>query len=171
MVCVQVFGNDHAVAFAGSQGNFQLNVYKPVMLHNVMESAQLLADACLSFEARCARGIEPNEKRIAEHGGVAASGEVPSGDRVVARAARGSAGWLVVVALLGLGGAALGLARFMDEKREIIWSRLLNTRMPEAPLPPVPGEEDGPETLEEWHLDVGAPPEEFQEGDDIIERR
>src|SRR5712692_6554130 len=67
MVCVQVFGNDHAVAFAGSQGNFQLNVYKPVMLHNVMESAQLLADACLSFEARCARGIEPNEKRIAEH--------------------------------------------------------------------------------------------------------
>jgi fumarate hydratase class II len=67
MVCVQVFGNDHAVAFAGSQGNFQLNVYKPVMLHNVMQSAQLLAEACLSFEARCARGIEPNETRIAEH--------------------------------------------------------------------------------------------------------
>jgi fumarate hydratase class II len=67
MVCVQVFGNDHAVAFAGSQGNFQLNVYKPIMLHNVMESAQLLADACLSFEARCARGVEPNERRIAEH--------------------------------------------------------------------------------------------------------
>jgi fumarate hydratase class II len=67
MVCVQVFGNDHAVAFAGSQGNFQLNVYKPVMLHNVIESVQLLAEACLSFEARCARGIEPNEKRIAEH--------------------------------------------------------------------------------------------------------
>ena len=67
MVCVQVFGNDHAVAFAGSQGNFQLNVYKPVMLHNVMESAQLLAEACLSFKARCAQGIEPNEKRIAAH--------------------------------------------------------------------------------------------------------
>jgi fumarate hydratase class II len=67
MVCVQVFGNDHAVAFAGSQGNFQLNVYKPVMLHNVLESVQLLGDACLSFEARCARGIEPNEKRIATH--------------------------------------------------------------------------------------------------------
>ena len=67
MVAVQVFGNDHAVAFAGSQGNFQLNVYKPVMLHNVIESVQLLADACLSFEARCARGIEPDEKRIAEH--------------------------------------------------------------------------------------------------------
>jgi fumarate hydratase class II len=65
MVCVQVFGNDHAVAFAGSQGNFQLNVYKPVMLHNLMESVQLLADACLSFETHCARGIEPNEPRIA----------------------------------------------------------------------------------------------------------
>jgi fumarate hydratase class II len=67
MVAAQVFGNDHAVAFAGSQGNFQLNVYKPVILHNVMESAQLLADAIHSFDARCARGIEPNEKRIAEH--------------------------------------------------------------------------------------------------------
>jgi len=67
MVCVQVFGNDHAVAFAGSQGNFQLNVYKPVMLHNVLESAQLLAEACGSFEVRCARGIEPNEKQIAAH--------------------------------------------------------------------------------------------------------
>jgi len=67
MVAVQVFGNDLGVAFAGSQGNFQLNVYKPVILHNVIESAQLLAEGCLSFEARCARGIEPNEKRIAEH--------------------------------------------------------------------------------------------------------
>ncbi len=67
MVCVQVFGNDHAVAFAGSQGNFQLNVYKPVMLHNVMESAQLLTEAIQSFDARCARGIEPNVKRITEH--------------------------------------------------------------------------------------------------------
>ena len=67
MVAVQVFGNDQAVAFAGSQGNFQLNVYKPVMLHNLIESAELLADAVLSFDERCARGIEPNEKRIAEH--------------------------------------------------------------------------------------------------------
>ncbi|HUC19614.1 MAG TPA: class II fumarate hydratase, partial [Acetobacteraceae bacterium] len=67
MVAVQVFGNDHAVAFAGSQGNFQLNVYKPVMLHNVIESAGLLADACLSFEKHCARGIAPNEKRIKAH--------------------------------------------------------------------------------------------------------
>jgi fumarate hydratase, class II len=67
MVAVQVFGNDHAVAFAGSQGSFQLNVYKPVMLHNVLTSIELLADATLSFSERCAIGIEPNEKRIKEH--------------------------------------------------------------------------------------------------------
>ena len=64
MVCVQVFGNDAAVAFAGSQGNFQLNVYKPVMLHNVLESTALLADACRSFDEHCARGIEPDLARI-----------------------------------------------------------------------------------------------------------
>jgi fumarate hydratase class II len=67
MVAVQVFGNDHAVAFAGSQGNFQLNVYKPVILHNVLESIQVLAEAANSFHDRCAAGIEPNEKRIKEH--------------------------------------------------------------------------------------------------------
>src|SRR5436853_2539615 len=67
MVAVQVFGNDHAVAFAGSQGNFQLNVYKPVILHNVLESIRLLAEAARSFNDRCAAGIEPNEKRICEH--------------------------------------------------------------------------------------------------------
>ena len=67
MVAVEVFGNDHAVAFAGSQGNFQLNVYKPVILHNVLESIQLLAESIHSFDERCARGIEPNEKRIREH--------------------------------------------------------------------------------------------------------
>ena len=67
MVAVQVFGNDHAVAFAGSQGNFQLNVYKPVILHNVLVSIELLADACRSFTEHCAAGIEPNEKRIKEH--------------------------------------------------------------------------------------------------------
>lgn len=60
MVCVQVFGNDAATAFAGSQGNFQLNVYKPVMVHNVLESIDLLGDACTSFDIHCARGIEPN---------------------------------------------------------------------------------------------------------------
>ena len=67
MVAVQVFGNDHAVAFAGSQGNFQLNVYKPVILHNVLQSIQLLGEAARSFNDRCAKGIEPNEKRIHEH--------------------------------------------------------------------------------------------------------
>ena len=64
MVAVQVFGNDHAVAFAGSQGSFQLNTFKPVMLHNLLESVSLLADACRSFDERCARGIEPIRTRI-----------------------------------------------------------------------------------------------------------
>jgi fumarate hydratase, class II len=67
MVAVQVFGNDAAVAFAGSQGNFQLNVYKPVMLHNVLTSAELLADSLNSFHEHCAKGIEPNEERIKEN--------------------------------------------------------------------------------------------------------
>jgi fumarate hydratase class II len=67
MVAVQVFGNDHAVAFAGSQGNFQLNVYKPVILHNVLQSIQLLAESISSFNDRCAAGIGANEKRIHEH--------------------------------------------------------------------------------------------------------
>lgn len=65
MVCVQVYGNDAAVAFAGSQGNFQLNVYKPVMVHNVLESIGLLSDACRSFNDHCAVGIEPNREKIA----------------------------------------------------------------------------------------------------------
>jgi fumarate hydratase class II len=64
MVAVQVFGNDTAVAFAGTQGHFQLNVYKPVMLHNTLESIELLADGIRSFDERCARGIEPNRERI-----------------------------------------------------------------------------------------------------------
>jgi fumarate hydratase class II len=67
MVCAQVFGNDATVAFAGSQGNFQLNVYKPVMVHNVIESIELLSDACDSFTTHCANGIEPNLERIAEN--------------------------------------------------------------------------------------------------------
>lgn len=67
MVCAQVFGNDAAVAFAGTQGNFQLNVYKPVMVHNVLESIELLGDACLAFDEHCAVGIEPNLARISEN--------------------------------------------------------------------------------------------------------
>jgi fumarate hydratase, class II len=67
MVCAQVFGNDAAVAFAGSQGHFQLNVFKPVMVHNVLESADLIADACDSMRIHCATGIEPNLTRIKQH--------------------------------------------------------------------------------------------------------
>jgi fumarate hydratase class II len=67
MVCAQVFGNDATVAFAGSQGNFQLNVYKPVMAHNVLESIELLSDACDSFSTHCAVGIEPHYEKISEN--------------------------------------------------------------------------------------------------------
>jgi fumarate hydratase class II len=67
MVAVQVFGNDLAVSMANSQGNFQLNVFKPVMLHNVLESIELLTDSSRSFEQHCARGIEPNLDRIRRH--------------------------------------------------------------------------------------------------------
>ena len=67
MVAVQVFGNDTAVAFAGSQGHFQLNVYKPIILHNTLESIELLGDGLRSFDERCARGIEPNLERIREN--------------------------------------------------------------------------------------------------------
>ena len=67
MVAVQVFGNDAAVAFGGSQGNFQLNVFKPVMVHNVLESIQLMADACTAFNDHCAVGIEPNFPVIEKH--------------------------------------------------------------------------------------------------------
>ena len=64
MVSAQVFGNDAAVAFAGSQGNFQLNVFKPVMVHNVIESIRLLGDTCVAFNDNAAVGIEPNRERI-----------------------------------------------------------------------------------------------------------
>jgi fumarate hydratase class II len=67
MVAAQVFGNDHTIAFAGSQGNFQLNAYKPIMLHNLLESAELLADGCRSFAARCVRGITANAAAIRAH--------------------------------------------------------------------------------------------------------
>lgn len=65
MVCVQVFGNDASVAFGGSQGNFQLNVFKPVMVHNVIESIRLLSDAMLAFTEHCASGLEPDREVIA----------------------------------------------------------------------------------------------------------
>ena len=66
MVCAQVMGNDTAVAVAGSQGNFELNVYKPVIASNVLDSIRLLADATRSFNIHCAVGIEPNHERIDE---------------------------------------------------------------------------------------------------------
>lgn len=64
MVATRVFGNDATVAFAGTQGNFQLNVYKPVMVHAVLESIRLVADACQAFNDGCAVGLEPNSARI-----------------------------------------------------------------------------------------------------------
>ena len=66
MVATRVFGNDATVAFAGSQGNFQLNVFKPVMVHAVLESVRLISDACLAFNDHCAVGIAPNLEKI-EH--------------------------------------------------------------------------------------------------------
>jgi fumarate hydratase class II len=67
MVCAQVFGNDVAVNVGGASGNFELNVFKPLIIHNVLHSVRLLADACESFEEHCARGIEPDRGRIRQH--------------------------------------------------------------------------------------------------------
>jgi len=64
MVCVQVMGNDAAIGFAGSQGNFELNVFKPVMIFNFLNSVRLLTDACRSFVEHCVVGIEANRERI-----------------------------------------------------------------------------------------------------------
>ena len=66
MVAAQVLGNDVAVGIGGASGNFELNVYKPLIAHNLLQSIRLLADAMASFDAHCARGIEPNRERIAE---------------------------------------------------------------------------------------------------------
>jgi fumarate hydratase, class II len=66
MVCTQVFGNDVAITVAGSQGNFELNVFKPVMIRNFLHSARILGDACRTFRAFCVDGLEPNRERIAE---------------------------------------------------------------------------------------------------------
>ncbi|HYE38555.1 MAG TPA: class II fumarate hydratase, partial [Ramlibacter sp.] len=66
MLCCQVFGNDVAITMAGASGNFELNVYKPVIIHNFMQSARLLADGMRSFDHHCARGIEPDRVRIGE---------------------------------------------------------------------------------------------------------
>jgi len=67
MVCAQVFGNDAAIGFGGAQGHYELNVFKPVMASNLIESANLIADACVSFTDNCAVGIEPNYEVIKRH--------------------------------------------------------------------------------------------------------
>jgi fumarate hydratase class II len=67
MVCAQVIGNDVAVSIGGATGHFELNVFKPVIASNVLQSARLIGDACVSFNDRCAEGIEPNEPVIKRH--------------------------------------------------------------------------------------------------------
>lgn len=67
MVAIQVLGNDAAIGFACSQGNFELNVYRPVIIYNLLQSIQLLADSSLNFYHKCLKGIEPNKKQIETH--------------------------------------------------------------------------------------------------------
>jgi len=67
MVCVQVLANDVAVGFGGASGNFELNVFKPLIAHNVLHSLRLLGDAAASFDLHCARGLEPNRGEIQRH--------------------------------------------------------------------------------------------------------
>ena len=67
MVCAQVMGNDVAVSIGGSMGHFELNVFKPVIAYNVLQSARLLGDACVSFTEKCADGIEPNLPMLKQH--------------------------------------------------------------------------------------------------------
>jgi len=67
MVCAQVLGNDVAINIGGSNGHFELNVFKPMMISNFLESARLIGDACASFNENCAVGIEPNQDRIKEN--------------------------------------------------------------------------------------------------------
>ena len=67
MVAVQVFGNDAAIGFAGSQGNFELNVFKPVMIHNFLHSVRLIVDACHGFVEYAIRGMEINREQIDEY--------------------------------------------------------------------------------------------------------
>jgi fumarate hydratase class II len=64
MVCAQVIGNDMAIAIGGMQGHYQLNVFKPVMIYNLLQSARLIGDACVSFNDNCVIGIEPNLQNI-----------------------------------------------------------------------------------------------------------
>jgi len=67
MVCCQVMGNHTAISIGGSQGNFELNVYKPMMIHNLLHSIQLLSDSCRTFRTRCVEGLKANKENIAAH--------------------------------------------------------------------------------------------------------
>ena len=67
MLCAQVMGNDVAINLGGAMGNFELNVFKPLIIHNFLQSVRLLADGCKSFREHCAEGIEPNTPRIEEN--------------------------------------------------------------------------------------------------------
>ena len=64
MVCAQIIGNDVAVSFAGANGHFELNVFKPLFAYNIIESSKILGDACLSFAKNCIDGLKPNKKKI-----------------------------------------------------------------------------------------------------------
>ncbi len=64
MVCAQIIGNDMAVSFAGANGHFELNVFKPLFAYNIIESSRILGDACLSFSKNCIEGLRPNKKKI-----------------------------------------------------------------------------------------------------------
>jgi fumarate hydratase class II len=67
MVAAQVIGNDTAIAIGGASGNFELNVFKPLMIYNLLQSVRLLGDACRSFEEHCAEGIQPNRENVEAH--------------------------------------------------------------------------------------------------------
>jgi len=67
MVCCQVMGNNTAISIGGSQGNFELNVYKPMMIHNLLHSIRILSDTCISFSEKCVVGLEANHNKISQH--------------------------------------------------------------------------------------------------------
>ncbi|MDP9031678.1 MAG: lyase family protein, partial [Pseudomonadota bacterium] len=67
MLACQVLGNDVTIGFAASQGHLQLNVYKPVIIHNLLESIRLLADGCSNFQEHCIAGLEPDAEQMAAH--------------------------------------------------------------------------------------------------------
>src|SRR5258708_26204739 len=68
MLCAQVLGNDVAINIGGASGNFELNVFKPLLIHNFLQSGRLLTDGAASFNEHCAAGIEPRRERIAQLG-------------------------------------------------------------------------------------------------------